>query len=184
MDDGVVAADQGEGVAGVREIGLHVVGRSRRRSLEARGMAVADREAVPGGVKGVDGGGADLAAPAGYEDAHAGSLAEPAARRRGAAAGKRVRAPGRRHIRGDPVLRYRSSYATLAAQHPGKATITGVYRVNASYVRFENLTFSGEVQLAGGSDHIDISNQAVCTNVSCAAGAPSAWWSTRRHATS
>jgi hypothetical protein len=43
-----------------------------------------------------------------------------------------------------------------------------VYRVNASYVRFENPTFSGEVQLAGGSDHIDISHNLMRAQLSFA----------------
>jgi hypothetical protein len=67
-----------------------------------------------------------------------------------------------------PFTGHRSTYATLTAAHPGKATITGVYRLNASYVRLENLAFSGEVQLAGGSDHIDISHNLMQAQLSLA----------------
>ena len=73
MDDGVVAADDREGVAGVGEVGLLVVRDVRAGGLEHGRADVAGGDVVAGLVEGVDGGRADLAAGAGDEDAHGGA---------------------------------------------------------------------------------------------------------------
>ena len=56
MDHRVVAAHDGEGVAGVGEVGLLVGGRAGRGRLEDGGAEVAGRDLVACGVEGVDGG--------------------------------------------------------------------------------------------------------------------------------
>jgi hypothetical protein len=70
VDDGVVAADDRERVAGVGEVGLLVARDVRAGGLEHRRADVAGGDLVAGLVEGVDGGRADLAAGAGDEDPH------------------------------------------------------------------------------------------------------------------
>jgi hypothetical protein len=62
VDDGVVAADDGERVTGVGEVGLLVGRRAGRLRLEGGAGEVAGGDLVAGAVQRVDGGGADLPA--------------------------------------------------------------------------------------------------------------------------
>jgi hypothetical protein len=69
VDHGVLAGDDGERVARVGEVGL-AVGGPGWRGLEDRHGAVGGGHLMAGAVQDVDGGGADLPAGAGDEDAH------------------------------------------------------------------------------------------------------------------
>ena len=69
VDDGVVAADERVGVAGVGEIGLDVADLAALGLVE-RAVQVGRGDLVAGVVQGRDRGGADLPAGAGDEDAH------------------------------------------------------------------------------------------------------------------
>jgi len=93
VDDGVVAAHHGVGVAGGGEVRLHVGrGRLGGRRLEDRRAEVARRDVVAGVEQGGDGGRSDLAERAGDEDAHDARYAHAEGRVRGrrasAAAGR------------------------------------------------------------------------------------------------
>ena len=78
VDDRVVAADDRERVAGVGQVGL-LVGDARRGFASNDGRAeVGGGDVVAGVGEGGDGGGADLAARAGDEDAHPGRLPDRA----------------------------------------------------------------------------------------------------------
>ena len=70
MDDSVVAAHDGEGLAGVGEVGLHVSCAPGLVALEDGRPEVGGGHDVLGGQQGVDCRAADLAAGAGDEDAH------------------------------------------------------------------------------------------------------------------
>ena len=96
VDDRVVAADERVRAAGVGEVGLEVAHAPRGRALEGRRGAVRGGDAVARAPHRVDGGGADLPARAGDEDAHPPLLPRqapgaPAASGRG----RRHRAAGR-----------------------------------------------------------------------------------------
>jgi hypothetical protein len=69
VDHDILAADDGEGFAGVHQIGLHVVGAAVAALIDRRGEIGAG-DFVAGLDEIVDRGGADLAAGARYEDAH------------------------------------------------------------------------------------------------------------------
>ena len=91
----VVATHERERVARIGDVGLHVVGVAGPGRLEGGRQAVGRRDLMPGPQQGGDGGGPDLAAGSGDEDAHgrvpADALSPAAGRSRGRA--WRPRAP-------------------------------------------------------------------------------------------
>ena len=82
---GVMAAHDRVRVAGIGQVGLRVGDALAARRLEQRAREVRRRDLVAGGVEGGDGGGPDLAAGAGHEDAHGANRYPIAAASRAAA---------------------------------------------------------------------------------------------------